>query len=338
MKLRSERRGSRPCSRSLGERVRVRTWPTATRRSWGMEEEVRRYIVHLQAEKNASPHTIDNYRRDIMEFHEFAREHKVNSWDQVDRVLLRKWLGWLQVRGIVRASIARKMTEVRSFFRYMVREQRIAQNPLLVMSSPKVPRRLPAFLTGEQVSQLLTAPDDSTPQGVRDRAILEMLYASGMRLSEIAGLNLANVNLPRREIRVWGKGSKERMVFIGKPAARALADYLEIGRPKLLGKTAEDAIFLNKSGHRLSVRSIDSMLEKYTKLAGLEEGITPHVLRHTFATHMLEGGADLRVVQELLGHAGLQTTQVYTHITQSQARKVYMERHPRARLRGDGAG
>jgi len=299
----------------------------------GMEEEVKRYLIHLQAEKNASQHTVDNYRSDIIEFRDFVKEHKVDSWDQVDRVLLRKWLGWLQERGIVRASIARKLTEVRSFYRFMVRENLIIQNPLLAMSSPKVPRRLPSFLTPDQVTELLSTPNPSTPQGLRDIAILEMLYASGMRLSEIAALNLSNLHLARREIRVWGKGSKERIVFVGKPAARALQEYLEKGRPKLAGARASDALFLNKSGKRLSVRSIDALLEKYTRLAGLEKGITPHVLRHTFATHMLEGGADLRVVQELLGHAGLQTTQVYTHVTQGQARKVYMERHPRARIR-----
>lgn len=302
-----------------------------------MEEEIKRYVVHLQAEKNASQHTIDNYQRDIIEFRDFAKGHGVGSWDQVDRTLLRKWLGWLQGKGIVRASIARKMTEVRSFYRFMVRENLIGRNPLLAMSSPKVPRRLPSFLNQDEVNRLLAAPDISTPQGLRDRAILEMLYASGMRLSEIAALNLGNLHLPRREIRVWGKGSKERIVFLGKPAARALEDYLGKGRPRLAGGKAVDAVFLNKSGQRLSVRSIDGMLEKYTRLAGLEKAITPHVLRHTFATHMLEGGADLRVVQELLGHAGLQTTQVYTHVTQGQARKVYMERHPRARLRAEAA-
>ncbi|MBI4317366.1 MAG: tyrosine recombinase XerC [Chloroflexi bacterium] len=298
-----------------------------------MEESVQRYITHLQAEKNASPHTVDNYRRDILEFRDFLTGQKVTSWDTVDRLALRKWLGWLQARGIVRASIARKMTEVRSFYRFMVRERILETNPLLAMSSPKVPRRLPNFLTQEQVLVLLDAPDASSPQGQRDRAILEMLYASGMRLSEIAGLDLPDIALHRREIRVWGKGSKERVVLIGQPAAGALQHYLSDGRPRLIGKRATDAVFVNKFGDRLSMRSIDALLSKYTKMVGLDGGITPHVLRHTFATHLLEGGADLRVVQELLGHAGLQTTQVYTHVTQSQARKVYMDSHPRAKPR-----
>lgn len=296
-----------------------------------MEQHVQQYITYLQAEKNASPYTVDNYRRDILEFWEYLNDHEVGGWDQVDRQMLRRWLGWLQARGIVRASVARKMTELRSFYRFMVRERLLDFNPLLAMSAPKVPKRLPHFLTKDQVLGLLGAPDASTPQGLRDKAILELLYASGIRLSEIAGLDLANLSLSRREARVWGKGSKERMVLIGQPAAEAIQRYLADGRPKLAGKRVTDAVFVNKFGTRLSMRSIDMLMNKYTKLAGLDDGITPHVLRHTFATHLLEGGADLRVVQELLGHAGLQTTQVYTHVTQSQARKVYMERHPRAR-------
>ncbi len=290
---------------------------------------------YLLAEKNASPHTIDNYRRDILEFRSFLEEQGINSWNDVDRITLRKWLAWLHSEAFVRASIARKMTEVRSFYRFMVREQLLSKNPLAGMAAPKVPRRLPNFLSAEEIERLFSAPDTTTPQGQRDRALLEMLYASGMRLSEIAGLNLSDVDLVRREIRVWGKGSKERIALIGEPAAEALKNYIRDGRLKLTDGKAVDAIFLNKSGKRLSMRSIDMILEKYTKLAGLEEGITPHVLRHTFATHLLEGGADLRVVQELLGHAGLKTTQVYTHVTQSQARKVYMERHPRARPKED---
>lgn len=296
-----------------------------------MDEDIARYITYLVAEKNASPHTIDNYRRDIMEFRNFLKRRGIGRWDDVDRIVLRKWLAWLHEQGFVRASIARKMTEVRSFYRFMVREQLLTKNPLAGMAAPKVPRRLPAFLSAEEVDRLLNAPDVTTPQGQRDKAILEMLYASGMRLSEIAGLNLSDVDLQRREIRIWGKGSKERISFVGEPAAKALRRYLREGRPKLMDGKSVDAVFINKSGSRLSVRSIDLILEKYTKMVGLEEGITPHVLRHTFATHLLEGGADLRVVQELLGHAGLKTTQVYTHVTQSQARKVYMERHPRAR-------
>ena len=296
-----------------------------------MDRALQHYLFYLQAERNASPQTILNYRRDIEEFATFCREEGVSAWRDVDRAMLRKWLTWLGNQGFVRASIARKVTEVRSFYRFMIREQILDFNPLLAVSAPKVPRRLPSFLNHDQVEALLNSPDGDTPQGLRDRAILELLYASGMRLSEIAGLCLSNVNLETREIRVWGKGAKERMVLMGKPAAEALRSYLSEGRPRLLKSKETSALFLNKSGGRLSVRSIDEMLQRYSRQAGLPEKVTPHVLRHTFATHMLEGGADLRVVQELLGHSRLATTQVYTHITQSQARKVYFDAHPRAR-------
>lgn len=298
-----------------------------------MDRALQQYLFYLQAERNASPHTILNYRRDIEQFAAFCREQDVSAWCDVDRVMLRKWLTWLGNQGFVRASIARKVTEVRSFYRFMIREHILDFNPLLAVSAPKVPRRLPNFLNHDQIEALLNSPDSGTPQGLRDRAILELLYASGMRLSEIAGLSLSNVNLETREIRVWGKGAKERMVLMGRPAAEALRAYLSAGRPRLLKSKETPALFLNKSGGRLSVRSIDEMLLRYSHQAGLPDKVTPHVLRHTFATHMLEGGADLRVVQELLGHSRLATTQVYTHITQSQARKVYFDAHPRARER-----
>ena len=298
-----------------------------------MDRALDRYLFHLQAERNSSPHTLMNYRRDIEGFAEFCRKEGIEWWGEVDRPLLRRWLAWLGSQGFVRASIARKVTEVRSFFRFMVREQILQSNPLLAVSAPKVPRRLPNFLSVSQIEKLLSCPDTTTPQGQRDRAILELLYASGLRLSEIAGLNLSNVNLDTREIRVWGKGAKERLVLMGHPAAAALRIYLAEGRPKLLKSKESPAVFVNKSGGRLSVRSIDDMLQRYSRQAGLPDKVTPHVLRHTFATHLLEGGADLRVVQELLGHSRLATTQVYTHVTRSQARKVYMQAHPRARER-----
>lgn len=300
-----------------------------------MTKALQQYTVYLQAERNASVHTLLNYRRDIEEFAAFCRDHGIESWEEVDRITLRKWLTWLGNQGFVRASIARKVTEVRSFYRFMIREKILDFNPLLAVSAPKVPRRLPSFLSRQQVESLLSCPDTSTPQGKRDRAILELLYASGMRLSEVAGLNLSSINLNTREIRVWGKGAKERVVLMGQPAAQALRVYLSEGRPKLLKSKETPALFLNKSGGRLSVRSIDDLLQRYSRQAGLPDRITPHVLRHTFATHMLEGGADLRVVQELLGHSRLATTQVYTHVTQSQARKVYFEAHPRAMDHGD---
>jgi integrase/recombinase XerC len=191
-------------------------------------------------------------------------------------------------------------------------------------------QRLPTFLSPDEVLRLIKAPDTSTLQGVRDRAILELLYAGGMRLSEIVTLNLGDVDLSSRQIRAWGKGSKERIVLIGRPAAEALKRYVKHSRIKLLGKKNTQALFLNRFGERIAERRIQYMITKYARQAGLDMRVHPHMLRHTFATHMLDGGADLRAVQELLGHARLATTQVYTHVTQNQIRRTYLAAHPRS--------
>jgi len=203
-------------------------------------------------------------------------------------------------------------------------------------TSPKLDKRLPTFLTLEEIERLLKAPDLSTPQGQRDRALLELLYASGLRVSEVVSLNLGQIDLDTGEIRVRGKGSKERITLMGKPAINALTTYLNQGRPKLLSKRGSSALFLNRYGGRLTVRSVQKTLEKYAKIANVGKRVHPHMLRHTFATHLLDGGADLRVVQELLGHANLSSTQIYTHVTKSQARKVYLAAHPMARGKSNG--
>ena len=210
-------------------------------------------------------------------------------------------------------------------------------SPVATTSSPKLDRRLPSFLSIEQVVKLLEAPDLATPQGLRDRALLELLYASGLRVSELVSLNLEQVNLNTNEIRVRGKGAKERLVLIGKPAAEALSTYLSQGRPKLFGAKIRmtNALFINRYGERLIERGVQRILEKYANIAGIDKRVHPHLLRHTFATHLLDGGADLRVVQELLGHADLSSTQIYTHVTKSQARKVYLAAHPMAQEKGN---
>jgi len=264
-------------------------------------------------------------------FFQFLHQRGITSLEEVDKHVLRDYMAWLIEQGVVKPSIARKLSAIRSFFRYLVREEVMAMNPLEKASSPKLDRRLPAFLTIEETARLLEAPDLSTPNGLRDRALLELLYASGLRVSELAGLNLEQVNLGTNEVRVWGKGSKERMVLIGEPAARALSRYLREGRPELIGNKKTSAVFLGRYGGRLPPRTIQKLLVKYAGQAGINKEVHPHTLRHTFATHLLDGGADLRVVQELLGHAQLATTQVYTHVSQSQARKIYLAAHPMAR-------
>ncbi len=309
-----------------------------------MQEVFDRYINYLTAERNASPYTVRNYANDLLGnykrgpekgFFQFLVHKKVGTLEEVDNHVMREYIAWLMERGVVRESIARKLSAIRSFYRYLLREGIMARNPLEMSSSPKTDRRLPSFLTIDEVIRLIEAPDLSTPQGQRDRALLELLYASGIRVSELVNLDLGQVNLNTNEIRVLGKGAKERMVLMGEPAARALSIYLAQGRHELLGEKTSSAIFLNRYGERLIERRVQKILEKYARVAGIGKRVHPHVLRHTFATHLLDGGADLRVTQELLGHASLASTQIYTHVSKSQARKVYLSAHPLARTDDD---
>jgi len=296
-----------------------------------LDEQLDNYIAHLKVEKDASPYTLRNYAHEIQQFFDFLRGQGVASWEGVDRQVLRRYLLWLRKEGYVEASMARKLSELRSFCRYLLQEGQLERNPFDLVSSPKVPKRLPRYLKPEEIEALLNAPDLSTPLGQRDRAIIELLYAAGVRLSELVSLNLGDLSLDVGQMVVWGKGGKERVVLLGVPAIRSLRVYLGDGRAKLSRKKATDALFLNRFGGRLSRRSIGLILDKYSKLAGLWRKVTPHLLRHTFATHMLEGGAGLRVVQELLGHAQPTTTEIYTHVTPSRLREVYLKSHPRAK-------
>ena len=286
---------------------------------------------YLEIERHASQYTLRNYLHDLRHFMSYAVKEHVATLEDVDIQLLRRYIAALLEEGYEKSSIARKLSALRSFYAYLTQVNIITKNPLLTVSSPKLTKRLPAFLSSDEVNRLLTAPDSSTPLGMRDKAILELLYASGLRVSEIAGLDIINVNLAEREVRVLGKGSKERITLMGKPAANAIDCYLREGRPKLIGTRFTGALFLNRYGRRLSRRSIEQMLSRYAAAAGFTKRVFPHMIRHSFATHLLDGGADLRVVQELLGHANLATTQIYTHVTQTQARKVYMASHPRAK-------
>ena len=304
-----------------------------------MQEVFNKYIFYLEVERNASPCTVRNYTNDLLGnykrgsekgFFQFLRLKEIDELGKVDKHTIRDYTSWLMGQNVTKTSIARKLSAIRSFYRYLAREEILPDNPLMEVSAPKLDRRLPSFLTIEEMVQLLKAPDLANHQGLRDRAIIELIYASGLRVSELVKLNLGQINLDSNEIRVWGKGSKERVVLIGEPATMAITNYINRGRPKLAGKRSGDALFLNRYGSRLTERTVQMIFEKYAALAGLDKKVYPHLLRHTFATHMLDGGADLRVVQELLGHASLASTQIYTHVTKSQARKVYLAAHPMA--------
>jgi integrase/recombinase XerC len=291
------------------------------------------YIRYLIAERNASVHTIANYRREITQFMDFARERGLREWSGVTPALLRQWLAALHARGYVKASVVRRVSELRSFYAWLVRSDRVTVNPVQSISAPRLPQRLPRPLNVEEVEALLDVPDPSTPQGERDRAMLELLYAGGLRVSELLALDVSSLDLVQGQVRVFGKGAKERLVLIGVPAERALRAYLENSRRVLLGSRSQHtgALFLNRFGRRLSISMFTRSLSAYARAAGIERPITPHMLRHSFATHLLDGGADLRSVQELLGHESLGTTQVYTQVSQGHLRETVTAAHPRAR-------
>ncbi len=300
-----------------------------------MEAELRRFLLYLELERGASPYTLRNYGTEIGEFIAFARARNVQDWAQTDVALIRSWLAALHRRGYEAASVARRLYELRSCYRFLQRQKLVEDNPAARVRVPAVPRRLPDYLTVEQVFELLEAPDPDTPLGMRDRALLELLYSGGLRRGEVLGLQVQDVDPAARQVRVWGKGKKQRIALIGRPAAQALQRYLKVGRPQLLAAnpTADarppTALFLNRQGHPIaSARTVNTILGRYARQVGLPSSVTPHTLRHSFATHLLEGGADLRVVQELLGHENVQTTTIYTQVTLNHLRHVVAAAHP----------
>ena len=294
-------------------------------------QQLSQYLTHLRAERGASKYTIRNYGAEIGQFLDFLGERKVSGWEQVTRPLVRSFLAQLHWQGYSRSSIARKIYELRAFCRYLSREGILNTNPLAGVSPPKIPQHLPRFLELDELERVFRSPDLGKPGGQRDRLILEVLYSSGMRVSELVALDVHHIDRQRGEARVWGKGRKERLTFLGKPALRYLGLYLREGREELRRGREISALLLNRFGGRLSVRGVQDILRKHGRRAGLAKRVTPHTLRHSFATHLLDGGADLRVVQELLGHADVSTTQIYTKVIHSELREDYIEAHPRAK-------
>lgn len=295
-----------------------------------MEELLDYFLRYLRVERNASVHTINNYKRDIRQFVSFLTRNKIEMLG-VNKHHIRLFLGELQQSQYARATVARKLAALRSFYSFLSREEYCASNPFQQVATPKQKRLLPAPLYVEQCLKLLEAPDDSS-LGLRDRAILEILYATGIRVGELVGLSFHDADFRQGYVRVFGKGAKERIVPLGKPAALAVERYLREARPLLAKATPHDsrALFLNKNGTRLSDRSVRRLLDKYIKQSGLPQSVSPHTLRHSFATHLLDNGADLRSVQELLGHENVSTTQLYTHVTRARLKAVYKKAHPRA--------
>ncbi|GAB4352189.1 MAG: tyrosine recombinase XerC [Candidatus Abyssubacteria bacterium] len=297
-----------------------------------------RFEHYLKKERNASAHTIRAYLADLQDFLSFLTHRYpsgASSTDSfplsdIDSLKIRAYLADLHSKNISRRSVARKLSSVRAFFRLIQREGLIEHNPAADISTPKLPRRLPKFLSVEEMKQLLEAPPADTPAGIRDRAIIETLYSTGVRVAELVSMNLADLDLLGGEVRVIGKGSKQRFVLLGRFAVEALREYLTV-RVALDKGLSENKVFLSLNGLPLQVRDIHRIVAKYAKQLWFNRTVSPHVLRHSFATHLLDGGADLRDVQELLGHAMLSTTQIYTHLSAERLRTIYDHAHPHAR-------
>ncbi|MFQ5880011.1 MAG: site-specific tyrosine recombinase/integron integrase [Dehalococcoidia bacterium] len=284
------------------------------------------YIRSLRAERSLSPYTLRNYESDLWAFLRYLGGDDAASLDlaAVDRHALRQYLACLRQEEFASGSVARKVSTIRSFYRFLARHGHIPNNPFAAVRGTRREQRLPDALTVRQVVDLITAPITDTPAGIRDRAILELLYAAGLRISELVGLSVPDVDVKQSTARVTGKGNRERICLMGRPALGALCRYLEKARPALVRRSGERVVFLNRDGGRLSARAVQIMLRRYATQAGLDQRVHPHLLRHTFATHLLDGGADLRVVQELLGHSSPSTTQIYLHVTEAQQRRVYL--------------
>ena len=298
------------------------------------KEWAEKFYNYLLVEKNGSRLTCENYRRDISDFEQFmlGKAGADFSWKEIQVIHIRSYLAWLNRENYARRTIARRISSLRSFFKFLLREEYVGQNPFPKVRTPKLDKRLPVFLEETEIDSLLDLPD-ATPLGLRDQAVLEMLYATGCRVSELAGLRLSDVDLSGLFVLLHGKGNKDRIVPIGHTCKEAFLRYYAQSRAPLMTKYRVDEhqyVFVNNRGGALTDRSVRRILDKYVQKLALQKNVSPHTIRHTFATHLLEHGADLRAVQELLGHASLSTTQIYTHITNERINKVYQKNFPRA--------
>lgn len=299
-------------------------------------QHIENYINHMRVEKGASKLTLLGYKTDLMQYINFIAQKKnlpaeKVSLEMLNHRLLREYLAQMQEKNLKRATMARKLAALRSYVRYLCQANILKSNPIAAVTTPRQDKKLPKFLYSQEIDLLLNAPDISASLGRRDKAILETLYATGLRVSELVGMDLKDIDFNEKLIKITGKGEKQRIVPVGSKALEALELYIEKTRKTLIKKADDhhDAVFLNKFGTRLSDRSVRNIINKYVEKVAINQKISPHTLRHTFATHLLNKGADLRAVQELLGHVKLSTTQIYTHLTRDSIKAIHSDTHPR---------
>lgn len=298
-----------------------------------MLKELQSFIHYLSVERGLAPNTLESYERDLTRYIAYLKENGTASLQDTAKSHIVGYIAQLRKAGKAPATLSRTVVSIRAFYQFLVRERIIEKDPSLHMETPKLQKRLPKVMSMHEVELLLNAPSTSTPGGMRDKAMLEVLYATGIRVSELIALRLEDVHLGLGYVRCLGKGSRERIIPLGRIAAQALDQYLQTSRPKLLKPgRSEDALFVNHLGSRMTRQGFWKIIKKYAAQSGIQKEITPHTLRHSFATHLLENGADLRAVQEMLGHADISTTQIYTHVTNKRMKDVYNRTHPRAKI------
>ena len=296
-----------------------------------MKNEVKAFLEYISIEKNYSSYTSMNYEEDLKNFVLFLKREGMKNLKEVDYALVRFYLRELYEKKYSKKTIARHISTLRSFFKYLLKEEKIDSNPMTLISNPKQDKKLPSVLNYEEIETILQIPDLHTPLGIRDACMLELLYSSGIRVSELVNIQLEQIKFEEKTIKILGKGNKERYVLYGKKCSKLLDQYLKMGRPNLQKKKVNSYLFLNKDGNPLTTGGVRYIFDKILKEGGIRLKVSPHTLRHTFATHLLNNGADLKSVQELLGHENLKTTQIYTHVSNERLRNVYLHTHPRAR-------
>lgn len=303
-----------------------------------MMEEIGLFLNHIALEQNLKPNSIISYQHDLEQLAEFAASLGIKSWREVNKGAIISYLGYAGRIGLSASSIARRMSSLRGFFRFLVRERVLSLNPSLHIESPRLYRNLPVVMSVDEVERILSSIKLDGRCGLRDRAALEILYSSGLRLSELIGLTTANLFLEVGHLRVSGKGGKERIVPIGEEAVHFVRRYLEEERPALANENSQDILILNRFGRKFSSMGMFNLVRKRVKEAAITKHVTPHTFRHSFASHLVDGGASLRAVQEMLGHADISTTQIYTQLNRSYLKSVHLEFHPRERKHRDRDG
>ncbi len=295
-----------------------------------MERLLKEFIYFLSVEKGLASNTLESYQRDMKKFFLFLQGKNINNINNITRTDLTDFLLKQKEKGLAPTTLNRNLASIRSFYQFLLKEQIITENPSLDLQTPKTEKKLPRVLSFSEIEILLEQPETKNAIGLRDKAMLELLYATGIRVSELVSLNINEVNFKMGFIKCTGKGNKERMIPLGSVAIRSIQEYLKNSRPRILKQKEDKALFVNQQGSRLTRQGFWKILKKYALKAGIQMDITPHTLRHSFATHLLENGADLRSVQEMLGHADIATTQIYTHVARRKIKEIYDQTHPRA--------